>query len=213
MEFYFDYISPNAYLAWRRIGPLAAEHGRRIEPIPVLFAALLDATGAIGPAENPPLMRWMAKDVLRKCRLYGIPVKAPAFHPFNPLLALRLTALELEPARRARLIDRLFAEAWARGGDVSDPDVAAAILEEIGLDNRAALAEARSSAVKERIREYTAAAIAKGVFGVPTMIVDGELFWGFDDFRFLERYLQGVDDYDAGELAAWNAVRPSAARR
>ena len=82
LRLYFDFISHNAYLAWTQIHDLAARHGRTVEPVPVLFAALLGAYGQLGPAEVPPKAWWMAKNVLRKATLLGVPLRPPASHPF-----------------------------------------------------------------------------------------------------------------------------------
>ena len=109
LRFYFDYISPYAYLAWTQIHALAARHGRTVEPVPVLFAALLDANGQRGPAEIPRKRVYIFKDTLRTAHLLGVPLGGPKTHPFNPLLALRVSSLPMEPETRRRLIDKLYA--------------------------------------------------------------------------------------------------------
>ena len=192
IRFYFDYESPNAYLAWTQLPALAARHQAALEPVPVLYAALLDANGQLGPGEQPTKARWMMKNVTRKAALLGAPLNPPAYLPFNPLLALRVTILA--PAGdRAAVIDALFAAVWARRLHVSEPAVVEAILRDLGLDGGALVAEAREPEVKAILRRDTEAAVARGVFGVPTMEVAGELFWGYDDFPFLELFLAGKD--------------------
>jgi 2-hydroxychromene-2-carboxylate isomerase len=213
IRFYLDYLSSNVYLAWEELPALAARHGRAIEPVPVLFAGLLGAHGQLGPAEVRPKAWWMAKNNLRKAALLGLPLHPPAFHPFNPLLALRVSSLPMEAAARARLIGGLLRGVWAESRHVSDPDVVAQIATEAGLDGPALVAAAGEPAAKDALRAQTDAAIAAGVFGVPTMIVDGELFWGYDDFPWLERFLAGEDPLDRDALAEWlRAPRPSAMR-
>jgi 2-hydroxychromene-2-carboxylate isomerase len=192
IRFIFDYESPNAYLAWTQLPALAARHQATVEPVPVLYAALLDANGQLGPGEQPTKARWMMKNVVRKAALVGVPLRPPAFLPFNPLLALRVTLLA-PPADRAAVIDALFAAVWARQQHVSEPAVVEAILGDLGLDGGALVARAQEPEVKAHLRRETEAAVARGVFGVPTMEVGGELFWGYDDFRFLELYLAGTD--------------------
>src|SRR5437870_11425844 len=81
--FYFDYESPNAYLAWTQLPTLADRYGFTVDPVPVLYAALLDANGQLGPGEQPTKGRWMAKNMLRKALLLGAPLSRPAFLPFN----------------------------------------------------------------------------------------------------------------------------------
>jgi len=88
VRFYFDFVSPNAYLAWTQLPALAAQYGTAIEPVPVLFAGLLEAHGQLGPAEMPAKTRWMVRNNLRKAARLGVALNPPAFHPFNPLLAL-----------------------------------------------------------------------------------------------------------------------------
>src|ERR1700754_987264 len=96
LRVYFDFISPYAYLAWTQLPGLAARHGCTIEPIPVLFAALLEHHGTRGPAEVPAKRRYLLVDVAPKARALGVPVGLPPHHPFNPLLALRLASLPLD---------------------------------------------------------------------------------------------------------------------
>src|SRR5262245_42986785 len=123
LRFYFDYVSPNAYLAWTQLPALAERYGVAIEPVPVLFAGLLEASRQLGPAETPVKMRWMVKNVLRKAALLRVPLRRPAFHPFNPLLALRVSSLPLDDAERWALVDALFQAVWVRGLHVGDATV------------------------------------------------------------------------------------------
>jgi len=108
LRFYFDYVSPNAYLAWTQLPALAERYDVAVEPVPVLFAGLLAAHDRMGPAEIPVVMRWMWKNILRKSAVLGVPFQPPAFHPFNPLLALRVSSLPLRPEEQRRLINALF---------------------------------------------------------------------------------------------------------
>ncbi len=213
LRFYFDYISHNAYIAWTQIHDLAARHRRQVEPVPVLFAALLNQHGQKGPAEIPAKGLWMAKDVLRKAARLGVPLRPPASHPFNPLVALRATLVPTDPTQQRRLIDALFRATWVDGRDVSNPETVAAVATATGLDGAAVVAAAQSEAIKNRLRAETDAAIDAGVFGVPTVIVDDELFWGFDDFGHLELFLDGKDPLDRAVLTEWQSIRPTASRR
>jgi len=213
LYFYFDFISHNAFLAWAQIHELAAHHGRGLEPVPVLFAAMLEANGQRGPAEIPAKNAWMIRDVLRKAARLGLKLAPPASHPFNPLLALRLVSQPMDADVRRRLIDRLFRAAWCESRSLEDPAVVTAVADESGQDGAALVARCGEPAVKQALRARTEAAIRDGVFGVPSMRVDGELFWGYDDFPHLEQYLRGDDPLDAATLSRWTEVRPSAVRR
>ena len=213
IRFYFDYVSPNAYLAWTQLPSIAGRFERIVEPVPILFAGLLEAHGQLGPAEVPPKIRWMTMNNLRKATLLGVELNPPAFHPFNPILALRVSSLPLETATRQAMIDALFRAVWVRGLHVSEPGVVAEIADEVGLAGAEIVAEAQHPASKARVREQTDAAIARGVFGVPTIEVGDELFWGFDDLQHLERFLAGHDPIDSASWQRWaDGSRASAVR-
>jgi len=212
LRFHFDYLSPYAYLVWTRLPGIAARHGRPVEIVPVLLAGLLGAHGQKGPAEIPAKRLYTFKDTLRKAAAWGVVLSPPASLPFNPLVPLRVSSLELAPDARTRLVDALWRATWAEGRDVSDAGVVAAIADGVGLDGRALIAEAATDAAKARLRAQTDAAIAGGVFGVPTVVVDGEPFWGTDALPHLERFLEGRDPVGPGELARFEAIRPSAMR-
>jgi 2-hydroxychromene-2-carboxylate isomerase len=193
VRFYFDYISTNAYLAWHVLPGLAARYDATVEPVPVLFAGLLESTGLLGPAEVPLKARWMWRNNLRKAARLGLPLKPPRYHPFNPLLALRISSLLMGDAERARLITGLFAAVWVDGQHVSEPDTVARVADGAGLDGVRLVAAAQQPEAKTRLRRQTDDAIALGVFGVPSMAVGNEVFWGYDDFPFLEDVLAGRD--------------------
>lgn len=212
VRFYFDYISTNAYLAWKVLPTLVAKYGHALEPVPVLFAGLLNAHGQMGPAEVPVKAYWMWKNNVRKAALLGLPLQPPAFHPFNPLLSLRVSSLEMSDAERWKVVDALFDAVWADSLHVSEPDVVAGILDRGGLVGSELVARAQADDAKQLLRRQTDDAIAVGVFGVPTMVVGTELFWGYDDLPYLERYLAGTDPLDQAAMPT-AAPRASAQRR
>jgi len=193
IRFYFDYLSSNAYLAWARLPALAERFGRRLELVPVLFAGLLEAHGQLGPAEIPAKAWWTWRNNARKAALLGLPLEPPRFHPFHPLVSLRVSSLPMPEARRAALVDALFRAVWAERRDVGDPGVVAALASGVGLDGGALVAAAQQPDAKARLRAQTDAAIAAGVFGVPSMQVGREVFWGYDDLPYLELLLAGRD--------------------
>lgn len=213
IDFVFDVISPYAYLGWTQIHALAARYDREVRPLPVLFAALLQHGGTKGPAEIPLKRIYIGKDTLRTARVLGIPFGPPPAHPFNPLLALRIATIASDPQKR-HVIDALFAATWGGGGGgVETKETAQAALERAGLDGAALVAAAGGEDAKARLRAETERAIARGVFGVPTMIVDEEVFWGVDSFAHFERYLAGKDPLRPEDLAAWAELKASANRR
>ncbi len=208
IRFYLDYISSNAYLAWEALLPLARRFGRRVEPVPVLFAGLLNAHGQLGPAEIRPKALWMARNNMRKAAILGVPLRPPPAHPFNPLLALRVTLLPMAGEQRLRLVSGLLRAEWAERRDVSEPKVVHEVADAAGLDGERTVAEAARPAIKQALRDATDAAIADGVFGVPMLRVDGELFWGYDDLPWVERLLAGDDPLDPATLEEWSAGIP-----
>jgi 2-hydroxychromene-2-carboxylate isomerase len=212
IRFYFDYISPYAYIAWTQIGALAERHGRRVEPIAVLFAALLNANGQKGPAEIPAKRAYIFKDVLRKAHRLGVPFSMPPTHPFNPLLALRVSSLPMADELRRSIIDAFFKATWAGGEGIEDPVTVARLLRDNGLDGEGLVAEAASGETKARLRQQTEEALRLGAFGVPTIIADGELFWGFDAFDVIDDHLGGRGPKESELLDRWANLKASASR-
>ena len=209
IDLYFDFISHNAYLAWAKLPELARAHGHTVRPVPVLFAGLLRHHGQLGPAEIPAKSRWMIRNVARKARRHGIPFGPPASHPFVPLLALRAAiAAGVDHA----VVDALFEATWAHGRDVSEAGTVREVLDQAGFDGAALVARTQDPDVKATLRENTEQAIARGVFGVPTMCVGDALFYGFDDFPWLEAFLSGEDPIEGMDWSEWEAVTASARR-
>jgi 2-hydroxychromene-2-carboxylate isomerase len=213
IRFFFDYISTNAYIAWHALPEMAARHGASIEPVPVLFAGLLESTGLLGPAEVPIKARWMWRNNLRKAARLGLPLNPPRFHPFNPLLALRISSLPMDDAERTRLITGLFAAVWVHGQHVSEPEVVARVANEAGLDGGRLVAQAQEPEAKMRLRRQTDESIAAGVFGVPSMSVGDEVFWGYDDFPYLDTFLAGDDPLPSLDAPQFNTAPAASAMR
>jgi 2-hydroxychromene-2-carboxylate isomerase len=214
LRFHLDFLSPYAYLAWTQIHRIAERHGRAVEPVPVLFAALLDHHGTKGPAEIPAKRRYLVFDTIRKARALGVPFGAPRHHPFNPLLALRVASAPMDAATRRALIDRIYAGVWSgEGANIEDAVTIARFAGEVGLDARPVLDDAQTPEGKARLKDQTSRAIADGVFGVPTILADGEPFWGVDALPELDRFLAAAaPTLDRDAIARWSAVTPSAER-
>jgi 2-hydroxychromene-2-carboxylate isomerase len=189
LRVHLDFLSPYAYLAWTQLPALAARHGAVLEPVPVLFGAMLDAFGTIGPAEVPIKRRYVYEDVIRKARLLGVPLSVPPAHPFHPILALRVaTAARAE----RKVIDALFGAAWGEGRSIEGPEAVREVLLREGLDP-GLVDRASEHATKAALAEATRTAIEAGIFGVPTIEVAGERFWGLDSLPSLEAFLRGED--------------------
>ena len=207
---YFDFISPYSYLALTRLAEFGQRHGVAWEPVPVFYAALLDANDLVGPAETRAKRRYTLTDVLRAAALLGVPLVGPPAHPFRSLEALRVATLFADDARALELVVALASACWGEGRDLNDWEVLAEI---VGGGSAADLA-ARASApeVKRALQERTTAAVEAGVFGVPTFELDGELFWGHDRLDHLAARLEGRLP-DLAARAAVLEARPRAADR
>ncbi len=200
LRFFFDYISPYAYLAWTQLPALAERHGRTVELVPVLFAGVLNTLGTTGPAEVPRKRFYAYKHVWRLAHELGVPFVMPAAHPFNPLLALRVTIAVREAEARHRLVSALYSAVWAGGGGLVEPERVSAAVASVGLDAPALLEAARTPAVKEQLHRNTEELLALEGFGVPTLLADGELFFGVDSLSHLELFLRGEDPIPREEM-------------
>ncbi len=214
LRFYFDFISPYAYLGWTRVKDLAKRCELELTPVPVLFAAMLNRHGHKGPAEIEPKRLYTFKHITRVAHDLGVTLTPPPAHPFNPLLALRLASLPGDPSRQRQLIDLLYARAWERSEGVTDAAAVTEALDAAGLPGAALVAEAGTDEAKARVRAQTEDALARGVFGVPSMEVEGtgEIFWGQDAVPHLERFIAGNDPVPADLLERWRNL-PAQAQR
>jgi 2-hydroxychromene-2-carboxylate isomerase len=208
---YFDVISPYAWLAWQKLPALVASYGRVLRPVPVLFAAMLEQHGTRGPAEVPAKRAWVIRDVARHAIRMGLRFNSPPAHPFNPLLALRVMSLPMPEETRVKLIDGIFTAVWGDGPGVTDPEVVEKIAASVGL--KEVMQQATTPEAKDRVRKQTEEALEKGAFGVPTMLVDGELFWGFDSLVHVEDRLAGRDRLPKELVERWDQLPAAAVRR
>ena len=194
ITFYFDVISPYAYLAFEQLPKALEGLSYSVRYRPVLFAAMLKHHGQLGPAEIAPKRDWTYRQVLWLAHTLGIDMAMPSAHPFNPLALLRLAMAcspEAYPGAPNRCVcEAIFRHVWRANGaadlplDALDPGRFAALLEQLAPPR-----EVQSDAVKAMLTTSTEEAIAQGVFGVPAMGVDGLVFWGLDALPMLRDYL------------------------
>lgn len=204
VTWYFDFISPFAYIALHRLKELPGDVA--IEYRPVLFAGILGHWGQKGPAELPTKRRYTYRWSHWWARQLGIPFRYPAAHPFNPLHHLRLA---IACGSSASAVRAIFDALWTSGEDAADPQRLATLCAELGVSADALAAPA----VKDGLRRNTEAAIAAGVFGVPTFAVDGELFWGADSVEFLRAFLADPAVLRNDEIRRLDALPVAAARK
>lgn len=211
VTFYFDPVSPYAWLAANATKPIEAA-GAQIVFQPVLFAALLNAHGNVGPAEIPAKRAYIFRDVMREAAGAGLAFKGPPGHPFNPLQALRMCLALTRQDERRRFALAVMDACWQRGEDVSDAAVLLRLATGCGLSGPVLQGAAQQPAIKMQLAADTEKAIADGVFGVPTFRVGNELFWGGDRIDALIRHLEG-NRIDEQALAGFLARAPLAQRK
>lgn len=209
---YFDFISPYAYLAFQQLDALTAK-GLVVEPVPVVFAGLLQAHGQLGPAEIPAKRRFVARDCARAAARIGVPITFPARHPFRSIEALRLCLPHIAGEHQRAIIDAIWTAGWGRGLDISDPNVLANALEQLGLDGQTMVAATREMDAKIALTGNTKAAIGRGVFGVPTFEVGGQLIWGHDRMADVLAVAGGTDVFDTTMVAQLDDLPVGATRR
>jgi 2-hydroxychromene-2-carboxylate isomerase len=191
IDFYFDFSSPYGYLAAQRIDALAAKHGRRIVWRPILLGVAFKTTG-MQPLPNIPLKgEYSKRDFARSARFHGIAFKLPANFPVGAVAATRAYywLAGRDEAKAVELARAIYKAYFVDDLDISAADSVVRIGASIGLDADALRAGMNDAATKDRTKNEVDAAIAKGVFGSPYIVVDGEPFWGMDRFDQLERWL------------------------
>jgi len=187
ITFYLDFISPYAYLAFEQLPKALEGLSYSVEYRPVLFAALLKHHGQLGPAEIPGKREWTYRQVQWLARTHQIPLDMPAAHPFNPLALLRLAiACGSEGQANRYVCETIFRHVWRGGEDAAASERLAQLASTLKPQRDAAADD-----VKSELKVNTEQAIAEGVFGVPTFVVDGEHFWGLDALPMLRAYLEG----------------------
>jgi len=202
---YFDPISPYVYLQLPDLDRLPADIA--VRPVPVLLAALLTHSGTKGPAEIPAKRLHTYRQCAWLARGRNLPFRMPPQHPFNPLPVLRLLCSLGPTLAQARIASRFVFE---RGGDPSTPGGLKELGTELGVSDPETAATA--PAAKDHLRANTAEAVSRGVWGVPTFEVGGELFWGADSFPMMLDYLRHPDLFGTPDMKQLERVPIGAAR-
>jgi len=205
-DWYFDFISPFSYLQSERLASLGPKLTVRYRP--VLFGVLLSHHGHKGPAEIPSKRAFTYRQVIWLARKQGIALKFPPEHPFNPLPLLRL-AIACDCAPDA--VQRIFRFVWRDGRLPDLPIEWAELTHDLGLADAAA--RIADPAVKEELRRNTDEAISRGVFGVPTLAIGGELFWGADATDMARDFVNAGCRYDDPEYARVVALPSGVTRK
>jgi 2-hydroxychromene-2-carboxylate isomerase len=192
IELFFDFSSPYGFIASTLIDEIADRHERRVVWRPYLIGAVYKEHGGI-PLEHPLKRGYMTRDFIRTGRFHGLSeMQLPANFPSHPIPPSRVYYwLEgQDPAMAAEFAKRAYRAYWIDGRDTSDLQAAVDVAADLGFGPEQVMAGSQSDEVKARLRDVTAEAMSRGVFGSPFMIVDGEAFWGSDRLPHLDKWLE-----------------------
>jgi 2-hydroxychromene-2-carboxylate isomerase len=194
IAWYFDFVSPFCWLQWPAVRELAAT--REVVLRPVLFGALLKQMNHLGPAEIPCKREFTYRHALWRARQANMPLRFPPSHPFNPLPALRLC---MAAGATVEVVGAIYEWIWAHGRAADTPEALAPLAASFGItDVREALG---AQEVKDALQANFEHAMRDKLFGVPTLAINGELFWGADAHDFAMAYLDDPGMFDEGEMA------------
>jgi 2-hydroxychromene-2-carboxylate isomerase len=192
VEFFFDFGSPTAYLAWTQLPAIAMEARAEIAWRPMLLGGVFKATGNQSPVLIKPKGKWMFDDMARWARRYGVKLEMNPWFIINTLTLMRGAAgLQMrEPDRFLKYVDVMYRAMWEKPVNLGDPAVVAATLKAAGFDPEAFAALAADPAVKQKLIDNTDEAVRRGVFGAPTMFVGDAMFFGQDRLEFVRDALR-----------------------
>jgi 2-hydroxychromene-2-carboxylate isomerase len=185
VDWYFDFVSPFSYIALHRLPELGAPVSFK----PVLFAGLLNHWGQKGPAEIPAKRKWTYRWCTWWAKELGIPFRFPAEHPFNPLQHLRLA---LACGSRPDAVKRIFDSLWMSGANATDPGAFQSLCRDLKIEP----SELATNEIKNALRRSTEDAAARGVFGVPSFVIDGRVYFGNDRLPIVRHMLLKMQGRD-----------------
>lgn len=191
LEFYFDFASPTAYLAHKRLGQLVAQHPLDVIYKPMLLGGVFKAIGSVSPVAIPAKGLYMMQhDLPRFARRYNVALNPNPFFPINTLNLMRM-AIAAERLDCAEvLVNAVYDAIWIEGKNMGDAEVVAAVLAEHQLDAAALLELSQNPDVKAALIAATEAAVERGIFGTPTLFMAGEMYFGQDRLDFVQEALQ-----------------------
>jgi 2-hydroxychromene-2-carboxylate isomerase len=190
LTFWFDVHSPWVYIASHRVGDIARRHGLSLDWRPLHLPRLMDEIGGMKPLEaSPQRVAWFRQDIRDHAELHGLPLRTHPQYPLRNARALRAAILAADEGKAEAFVRLLLKGYWAEAADITDLDQLARWGQAAGLDPDAVRAAALSDSFKQRLEDNTAAAIARGVFGVPTVDTGRKLYFGNDRLDLLDTHL------------------------
>ena len=191
LEFYFDFGSPNAYIAHVRLPPIVARTRARVAYRIMLLGGVFQATGNVSPAALKFKLGYIRRDMLRFINKFEVPFRMNPHFPVNTLKLMCGAVVAEEDGFLATYMDAAFRGMWRDGLNMADEAVFADALERGGLDAAHVMRRINEESVKDKLKTYTAAAVARGIFGAPTFFVGDEMFFGQDRLELVEEALLG----------------------
>lgn len=190
IEFWFDFGSPTAYLANCRLGQLAEKYGATIERKPMLLGGVFKSAGSASPATVPAKGQYMfMHDLPRFAARYGVELNFNPHFPINTLNLMRGVYAARELGCEDAYIDAMFDAIWVKAENMGDLEVCQRVMTAAGLDADAIMAKVSEPEIKQALIESTEAAVAKGIFGAPTMFIGDDMYFGQDRLDFVEERL------------------------
>ena len=189
VEFWYDFLSPTAYLGYWRLKDIAARTGATIEYHPMLLGGVFKATGNQTPVNVKPKGKWMFFDMSNYARKYGVPLKSNPYFVFSSLPLMRGAILAQERGELEPYNDTIFYGIWRDARNLADPGIIVETLKEAGLNADAYVEGIQQQDVKDRLIANTNEAVEKGAFGAPTFFVGDKMWWGQDRLDWVEEEL------------------------
>jgi 2-hydroxychromene-2-carboxylate isomerase len=190
-EFWFDFGSPAAYLAFTQIASIEAVTGAKAIYRPMLLGGVFQSTGNHSPATVPAKGKYIFKDFNRYAQRYGVPFNNNPHFPINTLLLMRGAAgmLEQQPEQFLAYCSAVFQAIWIDALYMNDPATVGAALHKAGFDPQKLMVLANDQATKDALKTATTEAVSRGVFGAPTFFVNDQMYWGQDRLDFVKEAL------------------------
>ena len=189
VDFYYDYISPASYLAWTQLADICERNNATINYKPIFLGGILKGNASTSPAATPAKWEWMKADFQRFAKYYGVPYQLNSHFIFNTVNAMRGAIWALSNNQIEAYNQAMFNAAWVDDKDLSDTNILTGILDKAGINAVEVLEAMMQQEVKTALIQSTEEAVKLGIFGAPSMIVDGEMFFGQDRLIWVERAL------------------------
>lgn len=210
IHFFFDFQSPYSYLCWKDVQRRKsewAERGLQLRYYPLSMGSLISSYETLGPAQIPPKRDFLFRQCLRRAKEMGVPLRTPSRLPFNPVEVLRLGTVSASGSVQGRVIDAVFKATWCDQVDMEDQKALSTYLQDqLKFCVHSTLEGDVLKMARKEIKENLKLAKGYKAFGVPSLVVHDELFWGHDSLEDFNRFLKGEDLLDRDEYHKFLAL-------